>query len=471
LRNHIEKVKSIYEKIFSDNPSLYKKEVGLVEKQEVNAQELPQKNEEKKDLYLKKLYEKVQGRSSYISLLAEKPEIEQKLVRLNKTSPWIGDFIIQYPKLIDQMLDNNFFNEEINLAELTEQAKDEIKRIHKANPSDIEQSLNVIRDVYHLNLFKILTGGLKNSRSIVQISDNLTSLTEVILNITFDFSLRVSKMEWLKDELAIIAYGKLGTKEMDIGSDLDLIFLTNKLNALHQESTYKLIKRFISWIELRTFSGSLFKIDTALRPNGATGLLVSSITSFIDYQKSKAWCWEHQALTKARFLLGSGLINEKFNNLRSEVLMQHRNSKSLQEEVLSMRFLMKEKRKKVRKHDLVDIKHDKGGLIDIEFLVQYVILANASRYPKLCENIGNFALLGVIADLQLLPASLTRKISEIFVKYRELIHKNRLNNSDGLVNGKIIAGEREKVDELWEIAFQDCPKKIRPLNQIHSKLQ
>ena len=471
LSNHIEKVKSIYEKLFSDNPNLHKSEVGLVEKPEVNAQEFRQKNEEEKDLYLKKLYGKVQGRSSYISLLAEKPEIEQKLVKLNKTSPWIGNFIIQYPKLIDQMLDNNFFNEEINLAELTEQTKDEIKRIHRANPSDIEQSLNVIRDVYHLNLFKILTGGLKNSKSIIQISNNLTSLTEVILNITFDFSLQASKMEWLKDELAIIAYGKLGSKEMDIGSDLDLIFLINKLNVIHQESTYRLIKRFISWIELRTFSGSLFKIDTALRPNGATGLLVSSIASFVDYQKSKAWCWEHQALTKARFLSGSGLINEKFNNLRSEILMQHRNSKSLQEEILSMRWLMKEKRKKVRKYDLVDIKHDKGGLIDIEFLVQYIILANASMYPKLCENIGNFALLEVIADLQLLPTSLTRRISEIFVKYRELIHKNRLNNSEGLVEEKIIAEEREKVDELWEIAFQDCPKKIRPLNQIHSKLQ
>ena len=151
--------------------------------------------------------------------------------------------------------------------------------------------------------------------------------------------------------------------------------------------------------------------------------------------------------------------------------MQHRNSKSLQEEVLSMRFLMNEKRKKVRKHGLVDIKHDKGGLIDIEFLVQYIILANASMYPKLCENIGNFALLGVIADLQLLPASLTRKISEIFVKYRELIHENRLNNSEGLVKAEIIAKEREKVNELWEITFQNCPKKIRPLNQIHSKLQ
>ena len=471
LGNHVEKVKSIYETIFSDNPNLSKSEVGLIEKPEVTAQELRPENVEKKDLYLRKFYEKVQGRSSYISLLAEKPEIEQKLVSINKTSPWIGDFIIQYPKLIDQMLDDNFFYEEINLPELTEQAKDEIKRIHNAYSSDIEQSLNVIRDVYHLNLFKILTSGLKNSKSIVQISDNLTSLTEVILNITFDFSLRASKMEWLKDELAIIAYGKLGTKEMDIGSDLDLIFLTNKLDAIHQENTYRLIKRFISWIELRTFSGSLFKIDTALRPNGATGLLVSSINSFMDYQKSKAWCWEHQALTKARFLLGSGLINEKFNNLRSEVLMQHRSSKSLQEEVLSMRFLMKEKRKKVRKHGLVDIKHDKGGLIDIEFLVQYIILANASMYPKLCENIGNFALLGVIGDLQLLPASLTREISKIFVKYRELIHKNRLNNSEGLVKAEIIAKEREKVNELWEIAFQNCPKKIRPLNQIHSKLQ
>ena len=210
------------------------------------------------------------GRSTYISLLAEKPEIEQKLVRLNKTSPWIGDFIIQYPKLIDKMLDDIFFNEEINLAELIGQAEDEIKRIHKANPSDIEQSLNVIRDVYHINLFKILTIGLKSSKPIIQISDNLTSLTEVILNITFDFSLRASKMEWLKDEIAIIAYGKLGTKEMYIGSDFDLIFLTNKVNAVYQENTYKLIKRFISWIELRTFSGSLFKIDTALRPNGTT---------------------------------------------------------------------------------------------------------------------------------------------------------------------------------------------------------
>ena len=233
---------------------------------------------------------------------------------------------------------------------------------------------------------------------------------------------------------------------------------------------YKIIKRFISWIELRTFSGSLFKIDTALRPNGTTGLLVSSINSFIDYQRNKAWCWEHQALTKARFLLGSGLINEKFNDLRSEVLMEHRDSNSLQEEILSMRFLMNEKRKK-KTRGLVDIKHDKGGLIDIEFIVQYIILANASMFPKLCENIGNFALLGVIADLQLLPASLTRKISEIFVKYRELIHENRLNNSKGLIKAEIIAEERENVNKLWEITFQNCPKKIRPLNQIHSKLK
>ncbi len=471
LRDHIEKVKSIYESIFSDNPNLYKSAVILVEKPEINTRKLYPKNEEKKDLYLKKLYEKIQGRSTYISLLAEKPEIEQKLVQLNQTSPWIGDFIIQYPKLIDKMLDDSFFNEEINLAELIEQAEDEIKRIHRANPSDIEQSLNVIRDVYHLNLFKILTVGLKNSKPIIQISDNLTSLTEVILNITFDFSLRASKMEWLRDELAIIAYGKLGTKEMDIGSDLDLIFLTNKLNAVYQENIYKLIKRFISWIELRTFSGSLFKIDTALRPNGTTGLLVSSINSFIDYQRNKAWCWEHQALTKARFLLGSGLINKKFNDLRLEVLMEHRNSNSLQEEILSMRFLMNEKRKKTKTRGLVDIKHDKGGLIDIEFIVQYVILENASMYPKLCKNIGNFALLGFIADLQLLPASLTRLISDIFVKYREIIHDNRLNNSEGLIKPEIIARERENVNKLWDITFQNCPKKIRPLNQIHSKLK
>ena len=136
-----------------------------------------------------------------------------------------------------------------------------------------------------------------------------------------------------------------------------------------------------------------------------------------------------------------------------------------------MRFLMNEKRKKAKTHGLVDIKHDKGGLIDIEFMVQYVILEYASMCPKLCRNIGNFALLGVIADLQLLPASLTRKISEIFVRYRELIHEKKLNNSEGLIKPELIAKERENVNKLWDITFQNCPKKIRPLNQIHSKLK
>ena len=141
--------------------------------------------------------------------------------------------------------------------------------------------------------------------------------------------------------------------------------------------------------------------------------------------------------------------------------MEHRNSKSLQEEILSMRFLMNEKRKKTTTCGLLDIKHVQGGLIDIEFMVQYVILENASLYPKLCENIGNFALLGVIGDLQLLPVSLTRKISEIFVKYRKLIHENRLNNSEGLIKPEIIAKERENVNKLWDITFQNCPKKSK----------
>ena len=471
LVGHISNVKLIYEKIFSDNPNLSESRGKTVRKKATGEQENKSKIEKDKDLYLLKLHEKIKGRKSYLSLLHEKPEIEQELIRLNKRSPWIGSFIIQHPKLIEQLLNDSFYKFEVNPSELIAQTRDEMERIRQASPSDVEQSLNIIRDVYHINLLKILVGGLNTGMSIVNISDRLAILTEVIVNITFDFSLRFSKMEWLKDDLAIISYGKLGTREMDVGSDLDLIFLTNNLKTVHQEDTYRLIKRFISWIELRTFSGSLFKIDTALRPNGTTGLLVSSINSFIDYQNNKAWSWEHQALTKARFLIGSTVIKEKFDKLRTEVLMKNRIAESLQEEILSMRLLMMEKRKKKQGSTYIDIKHDKGGLIDIEFIVQYVILSSASKFPYLCNNVGNFSLLKAISELKLLPPLLTRTVSEIFVKYRELVHANRLNNFESLVKSEIVITEREKVNELWKITFKNSPKKIRPLSQIHSKIK
>jgi glutamate-ammonia-ligase adenylyltransferase len=372
---------------------------------------------------------------------------------------------------MDLLVYGTIKDKKLTMSGISEQLDLELSHIRKTNKTDIENSLNLIRDVYHRNLFLIVVQGIYKELSITEFSDNLSMLTEAILDITFDLALRFTNLENVDHGIGIIAFGKLGTRELDLGSDLDLIFLTKDQETAHKEKTYKVIKKFISWIELRTFSGSLFKIDTALRPNGTSGLLVSSLDAFSSYQKNEAWYWEHQALTKARFLTGDKNIAEKFECIRREVIQLPKNLASLTEEVISMRMLMISKNASKNQYLLADLKNSRGGLIDIEFIVQYIVLAYSSECPDLCMNKGNFFLLKLIGEKNLAPRILVTKVANIFLKYRTLIHENRLKSLDNKLSTKIIENDMKCVVNLWNLVFSNKPKKIRALNQIRSKIK
>ena len=214
----------------------------------------------------------------------------------------------------------------------------------------------------------------------------------------------------------------------------------------------KLAQRFITWMTSHTSSGILFDIDIALRPDGGSGLLVSSVTSFERYQSESAWLWEHQALTRARFCAGDAAIGERFEAIRDQVLRQIRDEARLKDDILQMRHKLRAAYPK--RSELFDLKHDAGGMIDIEFIVQYLVLRHAAQYPQLSANIGNIALLKACGALGLIDASLAAAVASAYRDFRKMQHKIRLQGSDrARVDLEEVAARVDDVKRLWEAVF------------------
>jgi glutamate-ammonia-ligase adenylyltransferase len=226
---------------------------------------------------------------------------------------------------------------------------------------------------------------------------------------------------------AVIGYGKLGGKELGYASDLDIIFLHDDPHEQAQENYARLAQRLNHWLTGRTGAGFLFETDLRLRPDGASGLMVSSIEAFRRYQRESAWVWEHQALTRARFCAGDATVGAAFETERRAVLQLRRDEPKLREEVLAMRKKLLEGHP--NRSELFDLKHDRGGMIDIEFMVQYLVLAHAHRYPALTANDGNIALLKLAGELGLIPAELAESVRSAYRKFRRLQHGLRLDGS------------------------------------------
>ena len=251
---------------------------------------------------------------------------------------------------------------------------------------------------------------------------------------------------------AVIAYGKLGGKELGYASDLDLIFLYDDDHPDAPMLYTRLAQRFITWMTSPTSAGILFDIDVALRPDGASGLMVSSFESFERYQNESAWAWEHQALTRARFCAGDETIGNRFEALRNRILRQQRPPAWLKEEILKMRQ---------RIHDahpnhsgLFDLKHDAGGMIDIEFIVQYLVLEYSRQYPELTENFGNIALLKMSEKLGLVPKESGEKVSAIYRLFRKWQHQIRMQGADqAKVKPERATEQSNEVKKLWKQVF------------------
>ena len=369
-------------------------------------------------------------------------------------SGWAAKFLTQHPILLDELLDDRILSATFDPVA----AAAELERQLATAPGDTERQLDILREVHHAQLFHLLAQDLAGSLTVEKLADHLSALADVIVAAVVKAAWQtVAKRHLDVPKFAVIAYGKLGGKELGYVSDLDVIFLFDDDDQDAPGLYAKLAQRFITWMTSHTPAGILFDIDTALRPDGASGMLVSSVGSFEKYQQASAWLWEHQALTRARFCAGDAAIGQRFEQIRCQVLRQQRpDAAALKQEVLAMRQRMRDARP--NRSELFDLKQDEGGMIDIEFIVQYLVLQHAAQYSELTGNIGNIALLHLAGQLGLVDATLAGSVADAYRDMRKWQHQLRLQGQDqSRVPQEKAAQHAKYVRELWERIFHATP--------------
>jgi len=392
--------------------------------------------------------EAVARRSAYLSLLTEYPHTLVRVIRMMHASGWAATFLTLHPILLDELLDDRGGIDEPAQLEANLDA-----RLGEAE-GDTELQLDILREAHHAQLFRLLALDLAGELSVERLADHLSALADVVVAATIRWAWKTVATRHREDpRFAVIAYGKLGGKELGYVSDLDVIFLFDDEDEMAPSNYAKLAQRFITWMTAHTPAGILFDIDTALRPDGASGMLVSSVNAFERYQRQSAWVWEHQALTRARFCAGDAAIGARFEAIRDAVLRQDRGTREaeLKDEVLKMRRRMHDA--SPNRTALFDLKQDAGGMIDIEFIVQYLVLRHAANYPQLTANLGNIALLRIAGELGLIDADLAAEVGSAYRLMRRLQHQRRLQGQEARAEHALVAAQAAGVTRLWEALF------------------
>jgi glutamate-ammonia-ligase adenylyltransferase len=395
------------------------------------------------------LLENIARRTAYLSLLSEFPHALARLVRMMHASDWAAKFLTRHPLLLDELLDETVLHQKPDWKQFTQQLNQQLSE----QEGDVESQLDTLREQHHALLFRLLAQDLEGRVSMEHLADALSKLADIIVEAVILAAWKtIATRHRETPKFAVIAYGKLGGKELSYASDLDVIFLYDDEDQDAPASYAKLAQRFITWMTSHTSSGVLFDIDIALRPDGASGLLVSSVKAFQRYQEQSAWLWEHQALTRARFCAGDSHIGEQFEQIRDQVLRRQRESAQLKIDILSMRKKMRDAN--INRSELFDLKHDFGGMIDIEFIVQYLILQHAHAYPQLTGNLGNIALLKQCGELGLIDATLAIETANAYRIFRKYQHNIRLQGEErARIPGEKIRHEIEVSGKLWDSLF------------------
>jgi glutamate-ammonia-ligase adenylyltransferase len=310
--------------------------------------------------------------------------------------------------------------------------------------------MDALRRFKQVQTLRLLAQDVAGHLTVEDLSDHLSHLADLLLAETL-----VRCWAGLKTRhrdsprFAIIGYGKLGGKELGYASDLDIVFLYDDDDE-HAQATYaRLAQRINTWLGTLTPAGMLYETDLRLRPDGASGLLVSSTEAFRDYQLNHAWVWEHQALSRARFVCGDARIGETFEALRCEVLHQARDAARLREDVLAMREKMHASH--VNNTELFDLKHDSGGIVDVEFCVQYLVLRDGHAHPELTENIGNIKLLHRAGAAGLIPVDIAKAAADAYRELRRQQHAIKLSGAEfARVPPAAMESVREAVRMLWQ---------------------
>lgn len=380
--------------------------------------------------YCCELIETVSRRGAYLSLLDEYPVARMRVSRILAASPWAANFLIKHPLLLDELLDSRTLLAAPNFEQWRAQLREAFAQAKTPDGQpDLERQMDLVREHHHAQLFRLLSQDLENLLTVEKVSDLMSELADSTLEVVLETAwAQLPKRHLEKPKFAIIAYGKHGGKELGYASDLDLIFLFEDDDERAPELYANLAKRLNRWLTTHTAAGTLFETDFRLRPNGEAGLLVSSLHSFESYQRREggvgAWFWEHQALTRARFCVGDPGIGAKFEALREEILRLPRDWNEVKREVMDMRAKMQEGHP--NPSELFDVKHDRGGMVDVEFMVQALVLGHSCTHPELTGNKGNIALLKKSGELGLIPSDLANYVADAYRQLRAKQHALRL---------------------------------------------
>jgi glutamate-ammonia-ligase adenylyltransferase len=406
------------------------------------------------------LIEQVTQRSAYLALLAEYPETLARIARMMAASPWAAQYLIQNPVVLDSLITWHTLMTPINYEQASASMRADLDACVLADgTSDVEQQMNLMRDTQRQLSFQLLAQDLEGALSVESLADQLSALADLFLNETLA---RVWPLVCKPDEgqpcptlrLAIIAYGRLGGKELGYSSDLDLVYLYDDPREDAAEIYAKLARRMTSWLSTMTSSGRLYDIDLRLRPDGDAGLLAVSVDAFRNYQREHAWPWEHQALTRARYAAGDIAVGAAFESIRREVMTATRDSVALISEVRKMREKMTAGHP--NQSTDFDLKHDAGGMVDLEFVTQYLVLTHSKDHPELIGNLGNIALLKLAGDAGLINPALAGRAADAYRELRRRQHEVRLQGADRpRVPPTELREARSAVRDLWREVLGD----------------
>ena len=398
-------------------------------------------------------------RESYLALLVERPAVQQRLLRLLGLARWPMRYLMQHPGVIDELADPLLLQARFEREAFLSDLSDRERGWARSGEADEESLLDTLRRAHHAEVFRTLVRDVEGRITVEQVADDLSLLADAVLQITIQWAwARFKQAHREQPRLAVIAYGKLGGKELGYGGDLDVVFVFDDDDERAAEVYGAFVRRLITWLTLRTAAGELFDIDTALRPNGNSGLLVTSLAHFEAYQTGRgsntAWTWEHQAITRARFCAGDAALADRCEAVRRQVLTAPRDAEALKREVQAMRDKVRAARPV--KAELFDVKHSEGGMMDAEFALQYLVLAHSASHPELQDNFGNIALLKTAEAAGLLPAGVGVAAANAYRELRRVQHKARLDEQSTALDAEAAAAlkpHRDAVRALWRAVF------------------
>jgi [glutamine synthetase] adenylyltransferase / [glutamine synthetase]-adenylyl-L-tyrosine phosphorylase len=411
-------------------------------------------------LRLLDLIEAISQRSAYVALLAEYPETLARIARMVSASPWVAQYVTQNPVVLDSLIAWRSLMEPIDYQRLAISMRADLDACLLPDGSaDVEQQMNLMRDTQRQLSFQLLAQDLEGVLSVESLGDQLSALADMLLQETLN---RVWPLVAKPDaegilppmKLAVIAYGRLGGKELGYSSDLDLVYLYEDSRDDATEIYAKLGRRMTSWLSTMTSSGRLYEVDLRLRPDGDAGLLAISVDAFRSYQLEKAWPWEHQAITRARYAAGDLTVGQDFEAIREDVLKLNRDPQLFAQEVRNMRKKMTAGHPNSSAD--FDIKHDAGGMVDLEFVTQYLVLTQARHHHSLLSNLGNIALLRLCAQAGLISQEIASRAGEAYRNLRRAQHRMRLQGADkARVPQDQLQEDRQSVRELWNTVLGD----------------